>query len=301
MNDLLSGLFSKGKQQQQQQQQRHQHVIEITQGGGMDLDKFFQEVESVKEDLKELERLHLSLRATNQHGKALHSPKGVRELRSRMDLDVALSLTKAKLVKGRLAALHRTNQATLSLPGCGPGSYSDRTRTALVGALTKNLRQSMESFNKLREQISYEYRDTVQRRYYAVTGENPDQETIDLLISTGESETFLQKAIQQQGRATIMDTIQEIQERHDTMKEIERNLHELHQVFMDMAVLIQHQGEHLDNIESHMELANSFVSIGVQHLQVVRSHQKNTRNCTCFAILLFIIVLVIVLPIVFRN
>jgi len=153
----------------------------------MELEKFLEEVESVKEDLKELERLHLSLDATNQNGKALHSPKGVRELRSRMDLDVALSLTKAKHVKGRLAALHRANQATLSLPDCGPGSYSDRTRTALVGALTKNLRQSMASFNKLREQISYEYRDTVQRRYYAVTGENPDQETIDLLISTGNN------------------------------------------------------------------------------------------------------------------
>lgn len=180
MNDLLSGLFSKGKQEE--------HVIEITEGGGiMELEKFLEEVESVKEDLKELERLHLSLDATNQNGKALHSPKGVRELRSRMDLDVALSLTKAKHVKGRLAALHRANQATLSLPDCGPGSYSDRTRTALVGALTKNLRQSMASFNKLREQISYEYRDTVQRRYYAVTGENPDQETIDLLISTGNN------------------------------------------------------------------------------------------------------------------
>ncbi|KAG5072824.1 hypothetical protein JHK86_008035 [Glycine max] len=311
MNDLLSGLFSKGKQEE--------HVIEITEGGGiMELEKFLEEVESVKEDLKELERLHLSLDATNQNGKALHSPKGVRELRSRMDLDVALSLTKAKHVKGRLAALHRANQATLSLPDCGPGSYSDRTRTALVGALTKNLRQSMASFNKLREQISYEYRDTVQRRYYAVTGENPDQETIDLLISTEgvleelqlhfvlsvqkrESETFLQKAIQQQGRASVMDTIQEIRERHGTMKEIERSLHELHQVFMDMAVLIQHQGEHLDDIESHVELANSFVSKGVQHLQVVRNHQKNTRNFTCFAVLLFIIVLVIILPIVFRN
>ncbi|TKY61912.1 syntaxin 1B/2/3 [Spatholobus suberectus] len=267
----------------------------------MDLDKFFEEVESVKEELKELERLHLSLRASNQNGKTLHSPKGFRDLRSRMDLDVALSLTKAKLVKARLEALRRASQATLSLPDCGPGSYSDRTRTALVGALTKSLKQSMESFNNLREQISYEYRDTVQRRYYAVTGENPDQETIDLLISTGESETFLQKAIKQQGRATIMDTIQEIQERHGTVKEIERNLHELHQVFLDMAVLIQPQGEHLDDIESHVALANSFVSKGVQQLQVVQNHKKNTRNWTCFAILLFIIMLVIVLPIVFRN
>ncbi|XP_027352762.1 syntaxin-121-like [Abrus precatorius] len=302
MNDLLTSFFFKEKQQQlQQQQQQKEHVIEMEEGGMNLLDKFLEEVESVKEELKELEHLHLSLRASNQHGKTLHSPKAVKDLRSRMDLDVALSLTKAKLVKARLEALDRSNQTTRSLPDCGPGSYSDRTRTALVSGLRKNLKDSMESFNNLREQISYEYRDTVQRRYYAVTGENPDDKTIDLLISTGESETFLKKAIQQQGKATIMTTIQEIQERHGTVKEIERSLNELHQVFLDMALLVQTQGEQLDDIESHVALANSSVSKGVQQLQVVRNQQKNTRQWTCFAILLLIIILVIALPVVFRN
>ncbi|KAK7337327.1 hypothetical protein VNO77_17893 [Canavalia gladiata] len=287
MNDLLSSLF------------RKEHVIEETAEGGKNVvEKFLEEVESVKEELKELEQLHLSLRATNQHGKTLHSPKAVKNLRSRMDLDVALSLTKAKLVKARLEALDSSNRAARSMPDCGPGSYSDRTRTALVSGLRKNLKDSMESFNNLREQISYEYRDTVQRRYYAVTGENPDPETIDLLISTGESETFLQKAIQQQGRASIMGTIQEIEERHGTVKEIERSLNELHQVFLDMSVLVQSQGEELDDIEKQVAVADSFVSKGIEQLQVVRDHQKkNTRKCTCFAILLFIIILVVALPI----
>lgn len=118
----------------------------------------------------------------------------------------------------------------------------------------------------------------------------------------GESETFLQKAIQQQGRANIMDTIQEIQERHDTVKEIERNLLALHQVFMDMSVLVQSQGEQFDNIESHVARADSYVRGGVQQLHVARKHQKNTRKWTCIAILiLLIIILIIVLPIVLKK
>lgn len=119
---------------------------------------------------------------------------------------------------------------------------------------------------------------------------------------TGESETFLQKAIQEQGRATVMDTIQEIEERHGAVKEIERNLNELHQVFMDMAVLVETQGEQLDDIESHVARANSYVRGGVQQLHVARKHQKNTRKWTCFAIiLLLIIALIIILPIVLKN
>ncbi|KAG4957656.1 hypothetical protein JHK85_044036 [Glycine max] len=59
----------------------------------------------------------------------------------------------------------------------------------------------------------------------------------------GESETFLQKVVQEQGRGRIMDTINEIQEKHDVVKEIQKNLKELHQVFLDMTMLVQHQGE----------------------------------------------------------
>ena len=79
---------------------------------------------------------------------------------------------------------------------------------------------------------------------------------------SGESETFLQKAIQEQGRGRILDTINEIQERHDAVKEMEKNLKELHQVFLDMAVLVQAQGEQLDDIESNMQRASSFVHGG---------------------------------------
>ncbi|KAE9590098.1 hypothetical protein Lal_00033763 [Lupinus albus] len=306
MNDLFSGSFSRFRNEQVSPD----HVIQMTAvtpsspptTDRVNLDMFFDEVESVKEQLKELEHLHENLRGSHEKSKTVHSAKAVKDLRSKMNDDVSLALNRAKLVMVRLEALDRSNEASRSLPVSGPGSSSDRTRTSVVSGLRKKLKDSMESFNNLRDLISSEYRETVQRRYYTVTGENPDDKTIDLLITTGESETFLQKAIQQQGRATIIDTIQEIQERHDSMKEIERNLNELHQVFMDMAVLVQSQGEQLDDIESHVARANSYVRGGVQQLHVARNHQKNTRKWTFIAIIIvLIIILIIVLSIVLKN
>lgn len=198
------------------------------------------------------------------------------------------------MIKVKLEALDRANAANRSLPGCGPGSSSDRTRTSVLNGLRKKLMDSMDSFNRLRELISSEYRETVQRRYFTVTGENPDERTLDRLISTGESERFLQKAIQEQGRGRVLDTINEIQERHDAVKDIEKNLRELHQVFLDMAVLVEHQGAQLDDIESHVGRASSFIRGGTDQLQTARVYQKNTRKWTCIAIIILIIIITVV-------
>ncbi|MBA0786282.1 hypothetical protein Gotri_025947 [Gossypium trilobum] len=289
MNNLFSGSFTRFRSEEGSPDH---HAVQMTESSpssrGVNLDKFFDDVESIKDELKELERLNDDLSSSHEQSKTLHNAKAVRDLRAKMDGDVAMALKKAKLIKVRLEALDRSNAANRSLPGCGPGSSSDRTRTSVVKGLRKKLKDSMESFNELRERISSEYRGTVQRRYFTVTGENPDDKTLDLLISTGESETFLQKAIQEQGRGRILDTINEIQERHDAVKDLERHLKELHQVFLDMAVLVEAQGEQLDDIESQVNRANSFVRGGTERLQRARTYQKNTRKWICYAIILLL-------------
>lgn len=92
-----------------------------------------------------------------------------------------------------------------------------------------------------------------------------------------------------------MDTISEIQERHDAVKEIEKNLMELHQVFLDMAALVEAQGQQLNSIENNVRHAASFVSRGTQQLQEAREHQKNSRKWMCMAILLALILIVVIL------
>jgi syntaxin 1B/2/3 len=139
-------------------------------------------------------------------------------------------------------------------------------------------------------------------RYYTVTGEQPNEATLETLVTTGEGEQLLQKAIAEQGRGTVMNMVAEIQERHSTVTDLERSLLELQQVFMDMAVLVQTQGDQLDDIENQVDRAELFVENGRQSLQEARRLQKNSRKWTFFAvILLLIIILAIVLPIVLKN
>ncbi|XP_041027190.1 syntaxin-124-like [Juglans microcarpa x Juglans regia] len=291
MNDLFSSSFKKYTDLKQQA-----YLDDMESGKeSINLDRFFEDVENVKEDMSQVERQYRKLQEANEECKIVHNAKTMKELRARMDSDVEQVLKRVKVIKGKLEGLERSNVAHRKLPGCGPGSSADRTRTSVVNGLGKKLKSMMDDFQGLRNRMTLEYKETVERRYFTITGEKATEETIENMISSGESESFLQKAIQEQGRGRILDTISEIQERHDAVKEIEKNLMELHQVFLDMAALVESQGHQLNDIESHVAHANSFVRRGTDNLQEAREYQKSSRKWTCIAIALVAIVIVVLL------
>lgn len=293
MNDLFSSSFKRYTDLKQQAQMDDMEAGKES----ANLDKFFEDVENVKDEMRAVEKLYRRLQESNEESKIVHNAKTMKELRSKMDSDVEQVLKRVKMIKGKLEALERSNAAQRNLPGCGPGSSADRTRTSVVSGLGKKLRDMMNDFQGLRARMNTEYKETVERRYFTITGEKASEETIENLISSGESESFLQKAIQEQGRGQILDTISEIQERHDAVKEIEKNLIELHQLFLDMAALVEAQGHQLNDIESHVAHASSFVRRGTDNLQEAREYQKSSRKWTCMAIVLgIVLVLVLLFP-----
>ena len=100
------------------------------------------------------------------------------------------------------------------------------------------------------------------RRYATVTGEEATDRQLEEMIETGESEQIFQRAILEQGRGAVQDTLSEIDERHRSVKQVERGLLELQQVFLDLATVVDQQGEVLDNIERHVSEAGEFTSEG---------------------------------------
>ncbi|KAL6561353.1 hypothetical protein OROMI_016954 [Orobanche minor] len=285
MNDLFSHSFK-----------RYQDDLEAgaARTEGINLDKFFEDVEAVKKDMSDVEKLYKRLQESNEECKTVHNAKTMKDLRSRMDADVAQVLKRVKVIKTKLEALEKSNATHRRVPGCGPGSSADRTRSSVVSGLRKKLKDMMDDFQGLRARMNAEYKETVGRRYFTVTGERAGDELIENMISSGESESFMQKAIQEQGRGQILDAISEIQERHNAVKEIEKNLVELHQIFLDMAALVEAQGQQLNDIESHVAHASSFVRRGTEQLQEAREYQKGSRKWYCIAVLLVIVLVALV-------
>ncbi|EFJ20598.1 hypothetical protein SELMODRAFT_109138 [Selaginella moellendorffii] len=298
MNNLLSSSFPRGSDMEA----NPLDVEMAVHNSEKSLVGFFEEVSRIKDAMDAIQELLLKLNEDNESSKSVHKPGAMRELRSRMDEHVSLVLKNGRAIKSKLEALDASNLANRKVKGCEEGSSTDRTRMSITNSLRIKLRDLMADLANLRERMSSEYRGTIERRYFTVTGEQASQEVIERMIQTGESENFLRKAIQEQGRGQILDTIQEIQERHDAVVEVERNLRELQQIFQDLATLVDAQGAQLNTIEEHVNKAASFVDRGTQQLVKAKRSQRRSRKWTCIGIILLIIILlVILLPILTRK
>ncbi|XP_057507260.1 putative syntaxin-131 isoform X2 [Actinidia eriantha] len=228
MNDLLSGSFEIPRDQATGgdiEMGSHRPMN----SGELGLDNFFKQVQEIEKQYEKLNKLLKKLQDAHEESKAVTKAAAMKAIKQRMEKDVDEVGKIARFIKSKIEELDRDNLANRQKPGCGKGSGVDRSRTATTVALKKKFKDKMSEFQILRENIHQEYREVVERRVYTVTGTRADEETIDRLIETGDSEQIFQKAIREQGRGQIMDTLAEIQERHDAVREVERKLLELQQ------------------------------------------------------------------------
>jgi syntaxin 1B/2/3 len=82
------------------------------------------------------------------------------------------------------------------------------------------------------------------------------------------------------------------------VRELERKLLELHQIFLDMSVLVEAQGEMLDNIETQVSKSVDYVHRGNVALVAARRYQRSSRKWMCCSIItVLLIACAILLPV----
>ncbi|GAB4836757.1 hypothetical protein Ancab_001669 [Ancistrocladus abbreviatus] len=292
MNDLMTKSFMSYVDLKKAAVKDLEMGMSETQSTDPKMELFLEEAEKVKAEMGAIREILGRLEAENEESKSLHKPEALRSLRSKINADIVTVLKKARAIKTQLEEM---DNRRLSLK-----NPVDRTRTCVTNGLRKKLKELMMDFQELRQRMMAEYKETVGRCYYTVTGEHPDEEVMEKIIASGIGEgEILAEAIKEHGRGKVAETVLEIRDRHDAAKEIERSLLELHQVFLDMAVLVEAQGEQMDDIEHHVLSAGNYVKDGNKELKAAKNYQRSSRKWLFVGIiLLLLIVLVVIIPIV---
>lgn len=256
---------------------------------------FFSDVQVIKSNLTAIRSALRELEREHEASKQSTRGEEMRERQERMNATIERVSKIARETKLRLENLDQDNERAASSGKVDVGSSEHRTRSALTSSMKTKLKEQMGEFQNLRERLREEYKEIVERRYFAVTGTEADEREVERLIETGESETIFQTALLEKGRGQILDTVNEIQDRHYAIRELERKLLELNQVFLDMSVLVEAQGEMIDNVESHVAKSVTYVQQGHVELKRAREYQKSTRKWTCLIMVILMIILCSVL------
>ncbi|KAH3759153.1 syntaxin 7 [Pelomyxa schiedti] len=94
-----------------------------------------------------------------------------------------------------------------------------------------------------------------------------------------------------------------LQDRHDSIQQLEAKVIEVNEIFRDLASLVQEQGHMIDNIEVNIEHGLVHTEKGVSELQKAERSTTNSRKRMCFLLavvgaIVLILILVITLSIV---
>merc|ERR1719271_25377 len=135
-----------------------------------------------------------------------------------------------------------------------------------------------------------------------VLPEATDEEVRDMLDSGNQSLSLVVAQKMAGTHYALIDEVNRIQEKHQDILRLERSVADLAQMFQEMAVLVDSQGEMLDDIEVHVHKAKVYTAKAEENLITTRKAQHSAQKWMCFlAAVMLIVLLVILLPILTKK
>jgi len=100
----------------------------------------------------------------------------------------------------------------------------------------------------------------------------------------------------------LIDEVNRIQDKHQDILRLERSAADLAQMFQEMAVLVDSQGEMLDAIEVHVHKAKVYTAKAEENLVTTRKAQHSAQRwMCCLAAVMLIVLLAILMPVLIQK
>ncbi|EGC29034.1 hypothetical protein DICPUDRAFT_93226 [Dictyostelium purpureum] len=173
-----------------------------------------------------------------------------------------------------------------------------RIRSNMQNTLTQKFVEMMKEYQEIQTNYKNKYKEKIERQYKIV---KPDatQEEIQEAMASGDSKKIFEETILYTHLHTqAKNALDYIQDRHNDIVKLEQSIAELHQLFLDMAVLVETQGELLNQIEANVNSTVLNTKEGVENLaEANRLHKKSRKKMYIILIIVVIIVIAVVAPI----
>lgn len=144
-------------------------------------------------------------------------------------------------------------------------------------ALKKKFIETIQRYQDIERTYQQKYRQRVERQIKIVQP-NATQDEIERVLDSDEPpQIFAQSLMQSNRSGQAKAVLSEVQSRHDDIKKIEKTILELHQLFVDMQMMVEQQAETLNQIETHAETTVVDLEQGNQDIGKAIVSARSTR------------------------
>ncbi|XP_040920458.1 syntaxin-11-like [Toxotes jaculatrix] len=244
------------------------------------IDKILKEAHSIR---REISLLHLEVERLTKHNERFATSVRRLTLLKKDSDSIAKGIQqRGEALYGRLQALGKESSQLEEKEG--HNSAVSRIARAQYETLTRTFHAVMGDYNEAEETQRSTCRGRIQRQASIVGTEITDEQLDELVDKGGEGWTELSQSLQTEGARSCRWALCEIKGRHKELVALEARLREVHELFLNMAMLVEEQGSMLNNIESNVCNTEEYVEKGnVDIKRALRYKKKNPflHCCPC--------------------
>ncbi|KAL7022910.1 hypothetical protein ACKWTF_012428 [Chironomus riparius] len=234
------------------------------------MEEFFTEVEEVREMIDKIQ--YNVEEVKKKHSAILSAPQTDEKTKQELEDLMADIKKNANRVRGKLKNIEQNIEQEEQ----GKSASADlRIRKTQHSTLSRKFVEVMTEYNRTQTDYRERCKARIQRQL-EITGKATTNEELEEMLEQGNSAVFTQGIIMetQQAKQTLAD----IEARHADIIKLENSIRELHDMFMDMAMLVESQGEMIDRIEYHVEHAMDYVQTATQDTKKALKYQSKARR-----------------------
>ena len=167
-----------------------------------------------------------------------------------------------------------------------------------VAAQSRRFYHEWERFdvNKTRwRDIRHEY---MRKQCKIISAEVTDEEINTFLDEGNQSLNFSILVSNEKATQFMKERLTELEKRRDDFWNLEKAIEEIRDLFVEMADLVHHQGEMINNIERNVDISVGYVEKGTKELEEAVIIQRDTRKHQMICISIIIVVIFILVIIV---
>jgi len=260
---------------------------------------FFEKVTQVKRNMDQMKRNMATIE--EKHGAALSSVSSAASNKRQRELEDLMDQTSTLMKAVKETLKDMDEEGKKHDKQVGKADSESRIRTNMHTTLTKKFVSHVKEYQEMQTKYKNKYRERVGRQLKVVKPDATQAEIDQLMEDGGDQSIFSQQLLAEKSTQAARNAVADIQDKHRDILRLEQSIVELHQLFVDMSVLVEKQGEMLDQIEYTVQQAHAYVEKGVGQLQKAKDNQKKARKRMCCIMCCFGGILVVVIVTVFGS